>query len=349
MLRTVIPVRSRQLPDRHLARRRLASAALSDGSTQRMVSGSRWPFISAAASEQRKAIAVGEVLGGREGRELLAGALLAHPRREDRVDDDDVGGRAAELESRRRAPGSRPRRRPWPRRRRRWCWSAPAPAWRRRGRSGPCSRGDERVVEGAGRVLDGADQQLVQQVPVLERRLVQRLRRRASRRPGGRGRRPGRSARPAPRTRPRVASSSSRSTTRPSQRSSGSRDADPRPASRPARSVPATSPRPPRAAPRPAGPAHRRHRRSRSRGPRASATFCLSQMANHDALECSVRAEPVAPRTSGRPRREPSRRAGLPARATDSGFHSATARTRFHRRRRSMRLQRSPSQDFYGI
>ena len=35
--------------------------------------------------------------------------------------------------------------------------------------------GGQLVVEGAGRVLDGADQQVVEQVPVGERRLVQRL------------------------------------------------------------------------------------------------------------------------------------------------------------------------------
>ena len=35
--------------------------------------------------------------------------------------------------------------------------------------------GEQSVVEGAGRVLDGADQQVVEQVPVRERRLVQRL------------------------------------------------------------------------------------------------------------------------------------------------------------------------------
>ncbi len=39
----------------------------------------------------------------------------------------------------------------------------------------PCGAGGELVVEGAGRVLDGADQQVVQQLPVGERRLVQRL------------------------------------------------------------------------------------------------------------------------------------------------------------------------------
>ncbi len=35
--------------------------------------------------------------------------------------------------------------------------------------------GGDLVVEGTGRVLDGADQQVVQQLPVLERGLVQRL------------------------------------------------------------------------------------------------------------------------------------------------------------------------------
>ena len=101
--------------------------------------------------------------------------------------------------------------------------------------------GDELVVEGAGGVLDGADQEVVQEVPVGERRLVQRLSAAPAADQVQRGRRPGRSARPAPRTRPRVASSSSRSTTRPSQRSSGEPSSAPI-ASRLAwsRSVPAT-------------------------------------------------------------------------------------------------------------
>src|SRR5262245_22834357 len=42
---------------------------------------------------------VGDVLGWREGRELLAGILLAHPRGQDRVDDDDVRGGARPRES----------------------------------------------------------------------------------------------------------------------------------------------------------------------------------------------------------------------------------------------------------
>ena len=137
-------------------------------------SASRWPFIRPPSSEQRKAIASARCSAGVKVAIRLVRVGLAHLRGEDRVDDDDVGGRAGALEAVGEGQG---------------------PGLGRGLRRGvdrvvvggvlgllggdedeaAVIAGGQRVVEAAGRVLDGADQQVVEEVPVLQRLVVQRL------------------------------------------------------------------------------------------------------------------------------------------------------------------------------
>ena len=63
------------------------------GASRHGWSDSRLPFIFAAASEKTKAIASAMSSAEVKRRVLLVRVLLAHPRGEDRVDDDHVGGR----------------------------------------------------------------------------------------------------------------------------------------------------------------------------------------------------------------------------------------------------------------
>ncbi len=160
----------RQLADRHLALAGLGRFL----AHPLIVSASRCPFIFPAASGAEEPDRLGDVLGRREGGEVLIRALLSHPRGEDRVDDDHVGGRGGAFEAVGKGQG-------------------PGLGGGLRGRVGRVRvggrlsllggdedeaavlAGEQRVVEGTRRVLHGADQQVVQQVPVGERRLVQRL------------------------------------------------------------------------------------------------------------------------------------------------------------------------------
>src|SRR5215213_10851079 len=99
MLRTVMPVRSASSlivisPTSALAM--ISRSTLRDGrSARRKREALAVHLRGGVGAEEGERL--GDVLCGREGRELLAGALLAHPRGQDRVDDDDVGGRAAPL------------------------------------------------------------------------------------------------------------------------------------------------------------------------------------------------------------------------------------------------------------
>ena len=171
-------------------------------------------------SEQRKAIAAAMSSAGVKVGKVLAGALLTHPLGEDRVDDDDVGGGAGAFEA--VGEGQRPR----------------------------LGRGLGRCVGGVGvrrrlRLLGGDEDEatvllasraswkarvvcwtvriseVVEDVPIGERRLAQRLSPTpATDQVQSASTRPKRSSSAAHQA--RVASSSSRSTARPSQRSVGS-------------------------------------------------------------------------------------------------------------------------------
>src|SRR4051794_26290477 len=91
MLRTVIPVRS---ASSRIVISPFANLSIS-GPAQRQAPAVHLGGGIGADKGDR----VGEVLGWSERRELLARVLLAHPRGEDRVDDDDVGGRMRALEA----------------------------------------------------------------------------------------------------------------------------------------------------------------------------------------------------------------------------------------------------------
>ena len=262
------PGAPRQLADRHLA-----------------VGGLRavWPACS-SGHRKREPLTVhlrgrvgaeegdrlGDVLGGGEGGEVLAGALLPHPRGQDRVDDDDVGGGAAGLEA--VGEGERP------------------------GLGGRLGGGVGGVGVGRRLRLLGGDED---EAAVLARRELRRGRRGWC---AGRCGSAGRGAGPSPASGascsgcpPRQPPTRwTRPSTRPKRSTSAahhSRDRRPRragrrrgrPSARPesrarrrarrarswSRSVPATWPRPRPAAPRPAARGRRRPRRSRSHGRRA--------------------------------------------------------------------------------
>ena len=170
----------------------------------------RLPFILRGGVGAEEGDRVGDVLGRGEGLERLVGVLLAHLRGEDRVDDDDVRGRRRLASRKRVGERQRPR------------------LGRRLGRAvggvgavglcacdeetrtkRPCSLARERVVEGAGGVDHGADQQVVEELVVVERSGRERLAALPAADQVQRGRRRGRSAlerlRPAAARRPRRA------------------------------------------------------------------------------------------------------------------------------------------------
>ena len=163
---------------------------------------------------------VGDRLRRGERRVLLVRVPLPHRRRQDRVDDDDVGGRRRPLER------IRERERPCLRRRLRRRIGGVRPA-----RCLRLGRGDEReaavaalrqgAVEGARRVLERPHEQVVEPLVVVHVEALDRIAAAPAADEMERGRRPSRNARRASPVQATAESASSRSTACMSSRSSG--------------------------------------------------------------------------------------------------------------------------------